>query len=87
MKRKKKTLKRNVFKSVLKITLKRNVVRRFRFAGGGTLKRTKTTSLTRWPRSPHAVIPESFLEPLGRSWSHFVGNYRQKLTKAPKNDF
>ena len=30
-------------------------------------------------------IPTSFLEPLGRSWSHFVGIYRQKLTRPLKN--
>jgi hypothetical protein len=27
-------------------------------------------------------IPGAFLEPLGRSWSHFVGIYRQKLTRV-----
>ena len=32
-------------------------------------------------------IPRSFLEPLGRSWSHFVGIYRQKLMKSSKDDF
>ena len=32
-------------------------------------------------------IPCSFLEPFARSWSHFVGIYRQKLTKSSKNDF
>ena len=32
-------------------------------------------------------IPCPFLEPLARSWSHFVGIYRQKLTKSSKNDF
>jgi WD40 repeat protein len=32
-------------------------------------------------------IPGAVLEPLGRSWSHFVGIYRQKLTKSSKNDF
>ena len=32
-------------------------------------------------------IPSSFLEPSPRSWSHFVGIYRQKLTKSSKNDF
>ena len=30
-------------------------------------------------------IPWSFLEPLGRYWSHFVGIYRQKLTRFLKN--
>ena len=30
-------------------------------------------------------IPGSFLEPLGRSWSHFVGIYRQKLTRSLEN--
>jgi len=29
---------------------------------------------------PSNAIPGSFLEPLGRSWSHFVGMYRQTLT-------
>ena len=29
-------------------------------------------------------IPGSFLEPLGRSWSHFVGIYRKKLTRSLK---
>ena len=32
-------------------------------------------------------IPGAVLEPLGRSWSHFVGIYRQKLTKSSKHDF
>ena len=32
-------------------------------------------------------IPGAVLEPLGRSWSHFVAIYRQKLTKSSKNDF
>ena len=32
-------------------------------------------------------IPCPFLEPLARSWSHFVGIYRQKLKKSSKNDF
>ena len=32
-------------------------------------------------------IPDPFLEPLTRTWSHFVGIYRQKLTKSSKNDF
>ena len=27
-------------------------------------------------------ISRSFLEPIGRSWSHFVGIYRQKLTRS-----
>ena len=30
-------------------------------------------------------IPWSFLEPLGRSGSHFVGIYRQKMTRSLKN--
>jgi hypothetical protein len=30
-------------------------------------------------------IPRSFLEPLGRSWSHSGGIYRQKLTRSLKN--
>ena len=30
-------------------------------------------------------IPRSFLEPLGRSWGHFVGIYRQKITRSLKN--
>ena len=30
-------------------------------------------------------IPGLFLEPLGRSWSHFVGIYRQKLTRSLEN--
>ena len=29
-------------------------------------------------------IPGAVLEPLGRSWSHFVGIYRQKFTKSFK---
>ena len=29
-------------------------------------------------------IPWSFLAPLGRSWSHFVGIHRQKLTRSLK---
>jgi len=34
---------------------------------------------------PSGVIPWSFLEPLGRSWSHFVSIYCQKLTKSLGN--
>jgi hypothetical protein len=30
-------------------------------------------------------IPGSFLEPLARSWSHFVGIYRQKSTRSLGN--
>ena len=30
-------------------------------------------------------IPSSFLEPSPRSWSHFVGVYRQILTTSLKN--
>ena len=30
-------------------------------------------------------IQGSFLEPLGRAWSHFVGIYRQKLTRCLQN--
>ena len=30
-------------------------------------------------------IPGSFLEPLARSWSHFVGTYCQKLTNSVQN--
>ena len=30
-------------------------------------------------------IPGSFLEPLGGSWSHFVGIYRQNLTRSLEN--
>jgi hypothetical protein len=38
------------------------------------------------PRKPlRGGIPGSFLEPLVRSWSHFVGIYRQKLTRSLKN--
>jgi len=33
------------------------------------------------------AIPTSLLEPLPRSCSHFVGIYRQKLTKSSLNDF
>jgi len=32
-------------------------------------------------------IPGAVLEPLGRSCSHFVGIYCQRLTKSFKNDF
>ena len=32
-------------------------------------------------------IPDPYLEPLTRTCSHFVGIYRQKLTKSSKNDF
>jgi len=32
-------------------------------------------------------IPDPYLEPLTRSWSHFVGVYCQKLTESSKNDF
>ena len=41
--------------------------------------------------APHKVlcggIPCPCLEPLARSWSHFVGIYRQKLMKSSKTDF
>ena len=30
-------------------------------------------------------VPGAVLEPLGRSWSHFVGIYRQKLTRSLGN--
>ena len=30
-------------------------------------------------------IPCSFLEPFARSWSHFVGIYRQNLTRSLEN--
>ena len=48
-----------------------------------------------WMQPPLAIpqkahrggIPGAVLEPLVRSWSHFVGIYRQKLTKSSKNDF
>ena len=40
------------------------------------------------PRKPLCgSIPGSFLEPLVRSWSHFRGIYRQKLTRSLKIDF
>ena len=32
-------------------------------------------------------IPDPYLEPLTRTWSHFVGIYRQKLTNSSGNDF
>ena len=41
--------------------------------------------------SPHKAlrggIPYPYLEPLTRTWSRFVGIYRQKSTKSYKNDF
>ena len=30
-------------------------------------------------------IPDSYLEPLTRCWSHFVGSYFQKLTNSAQN--
>ena len=40
----------------------------------------------RYPREAlRGGIPVSFLKPLCRSWSHFVGIYRQKLTRSQKN--
>ena len=40
------------------------------------------------PRKPLCGgIPGSFLEPLVRYWSHFVGIYRQNLTRSIENDF
>ena len=36
---------------------------------------------------PSNPIPGAFLEPLVRSWSHFVGIYRQNLSKSSKIDF
>ena len=36
---------------------------------------------------PSNPIPRPFLKPLGRSWSHFVGIYSQKLSKSSKIDF
>ena len=44
-----------------------------------------------WFRDPQKAlrggIPCSFLEPFARSWSHFVGICRQKLSKSWKIDF
>ena len=45
----------------------------------------RVAPLTR-PR-PSNPIPCPFLEPSARSWSHFVGIYRQKLSKSSKMDF
>ena len=36
---------------------------------------------------PSNPIPRTFLEPLGRSWSHFVGIYHQKLSNLQKLTF
>ena len=42
--------------------------------------------LTRFPQKALCGgIPDPFLEPLTRSWSHFVGVYRQILTMSLKN--
>ena len=37
-------------------------------------------------QGPSRVIPTLFLEPLPRSWSHFVGIYHQKWTESLKID-
>ena len=48
-----------------------------------------STASTRYSSYPQRAlcrgIPSSFLEPSLRSWSHFVGIYRQKLTRSVKN--
>ena len=36
-------------------------------------------------KAPCGGIPDPFLEPLTRSWSHFVGVHRQILTTSLKN--
>ena len=42
--------------------------------------------LVPFPREAlRGCIPGSFLEPLVRCWSHFVGIYRQKLTRSLKH--
>ena len=38
-------------------------------------------------KGPMWGIPCSFLEPFARSWSHYVGIYRQKLTRSRRIDF
>jgi len=44
-------------------------------------------SLEKPQKALRGGIPDPYLEPLTRTWSHFVGIYRQKLTKSSKNDF
>ena len=63
---------------------------KFEFSFPGSLTSTLhlEQSWTVWPRGAlRGGIPVSFLEPLCRSWSHFVGIYCQKFTKSSKNDF
>ena len=47
--------------------------------------RIRATAATDPREALSGGIPGSFLEPLGRSWSHFVGIYRHKLTRSRKN--
>ena len=44
-----------------------------------------TTHAVRPQKTLCGGIPGSFLEPLARSWSHFVGTYCQKLTNSVQN--
>ena len=48
------------------------------------LLNSRKSGTTQGPSKP---IPGSFFEPLARSWSHFVGIYRQKLSNSSKIDF
>ena len=56
-------------------------------AGGGSITAEALNALRdHWPRKPLCGgIPSPFLEPSPRSWSHFVGVYRQILTTSLNN--
>jgi len=51
------------------------------------VKRTTFWSSRQPQKAIRGGIPCSFLEPFARSWSHFVGICRQKLSKSWKIDF
>ena len=58
-------------------------------SGRGILVKTLELSVAASSLEPQKAlcggIPFPFLEPSPRSWSHFVGVYRQILTKSLKN--
>ena len=59
------------------------------YGGGGSYERGTSVLLEALEpqKALRGGIPCSFLEPFARSWSHFVGIYRQKLINLPKMTF
>ena len=51
--------------------------------GSREIQKKKEKRVHSTPR-PSNAIPRSFLKPFGRSWTHFVEVYRQKLTNLQK---